>query len=295
MTLLRLSFVLLCCLGSIVTHGQTKIENQVTILVDAFSQSKSMKLDWGYAALIEYEGKRILFDTGNNTEIFAHNLQALQIDLTQIDFVVISHRHGDHTDGLRHLLKVNPRVKIYVPNDEYFGMPTPTIFFRQPVKTLPMHMRYFSGTVPQQVPHGSPWKEASFTVVDSISEVLPGIKLVRNLADGKLFGETPELSLSIQTSQGQVLVVGCSHPGIEKILGSLSAESQPVHLLLGGMHLVTTPPAQIKQLTVALREKWKIANIAPGHCTGEVAFATLQESFKEKYLYAGVGSVIKLP
>ena len=84
---------------------------QITVLYDAFGKTSTMKKDWGFSALIEYGGKRILFDTGNNAEIFAHNVEAKGIDLKQLDFAVVSHRHGDHTSGLNHLLKINPGVK----------------------------------------------------------------------------------------------------------------------------------------------------------------------------------------
>src|SRR5262245_15042805 len=86
---------------------------QITVLYDAFGKTSTMKKDWGFSALIEYGGKRVLFDTGNNAEVFAHNVEAKGIDLRQLDFAVVSHRHGDHTSGLNHLLKVNPAVKIY--------------------------------------------------------------------------------------------------------------------------------------------------------------------------------------
>src|SRR6516165_565412 len=81
---------------------------QITVLYDAFGKTSTMKKDWGFSAYIEYGGKKILFDTGNNAEIFAHNVQAKGIDLTKLDFAIISHRHGDHTSGLNHLLKINP-------------------------------------------------------------------------------------------------------------------------------------------------------------------------------------------
>src|SRR5262245_21581251 len=85
---------------------------QITGLYDAFGNNSTMKKDWGFSALIEHEGKRILFDTGNNADIFAHNVEAKAVDLRQLDFAIVSHRHGDHTSGLNHLLKINPTVKI---------------------------------------------------------------------------------------------------------------------------------------------------------------------------------------
>jgi 7,8-dihydropterin-6-yl-methyl-4-(beta-D-ribofuranosyl)aminobenzene 5'-phosphate synthase len=73
-------------------------------------------MDWGFAALIEYAGKRILFDTGNNAKTFEHNVNELGVDLKRLDAVVISHRHGDHTSGLNHLLQVTPPRKSTRPS-----------------------------------------------------------------------------------------------------------------------------------------------------------------------------------
>lgn len=81
---------------------------QITILYDAFGKAPDMQKDWGYAALVEYGDKRILFDTGNNPDILAQNAKAKGIDLSKLDFVVMSHRHGDHMGGLTYVLKLNP-------------------------------------------------------------------------------------------------------------------------------------------------------------------------------------------
>jgi 7,8-dihydropterin-6-yl-methyl-4-(beta-D-ribofuranosyl)aminobenzene 5'-phosphate synthase len=198
--------------------------NRVTILVDAFGKPSELKMDWGFSAFVEHGGKRILFDTGNNAEIFARNVKALGVDLTRLDFVVISHRHGDHTDGLRHLLKVNPKVKIYAPNDEHFGGPTPPQFYRRGAASLPPHMRYFGGVPPEDVPHGSVWAGANIERVSRVTEIAPGIKLIPT-GSQEPGAPLPELSLSVRTTKGQVLLVGCSHPGVENILASSSAGS----------------------------------------------------------------------
>ena len=90
-------------------------ENRITILYDAFGKDASMRKDWGFSALVEIAGKRILFDTGDDRDIFAANVKAKNVDLTKLDFVVLSHRHGDHMAGLAHVLSVNPTVKITRP------------------------------------------------------------------------------------------------------------------------------------------------------------------------------------
>src|SRR5215471_21847475 len=104
--------------GAPSAHAQPSAA-QITVLYDAFGQTSAMRKDWGFSAYIEYGGKRILFDTGNSAEIFAHNVAAKAVDLTKLDFAVISHRHGDHTSGLNHLLNVNPKVNIYVPQENF--------------------------------------------------------------------------------------------------------------------------------------------------------------------------------
>ncbi|CAN5632480.1 MBL fold metallo-hydrolase [soil metagenome] len=267
---------------------------RVTVLVDAFGDRADLRMDWGYSALIEHSGKRILFDTGNDSDLFRHNVETLGIDLGNLDFVVISHRHGDHTDGLHYLLDINPDVKVYVPNDEYFGGPTPRVFFARSVETLPTRMRYFDGSAPDPLPHGSPWKRANLHRVDAALEIAPGIRVVRNISSGGSFTETPELSLVLDTPEGQVLVVGCSHPGIERILESVQAQTRPVRLLIGGLHWVTTPDSAVERLALSLADAWNVQSVAPGHCTGELGFAVLNRLFGRRYLYAGLGTVITL-
>ena len=128
----RLSLAVLLGLAGSATVATTSAtadqgKGQITVLYDAFGKTAAMKKDWGFSVLVEYGGKRILFDTGNDLEIFAHNVNAKNVDLTKLDFVVISHRHGDHTSGLNHLLTVNPDVPIYVPKENFgvFGAALP--------------------------------------------------------------------------------------------------------------------------------------------------------------------------
>lgn len=290
-------FRLICCLLlGLGSFGSARAGGQATILYDAFGNVENLKKDWGFSVLIEYSGKKILFDTGNNAKIFADNAKAMRVNLKDLDFVVISHRHGDHTSGLNYLLKVNPKVKIYVPTELFgvFGSTLPKGFYKT-VDTLPNSMRYFDGAEPEGFASGSPWGEANFVSVDSPAEVAPGIFLIPTVSNVKGTLELRELTLAINTPLGMVLVVGCSHPGVEEILNSTSAVNPHVHVLLGGLHLVKTPDAEIERLAHALHDKWKIDRIAPGHCTGEPAFAKLKQVFGNSYLYAGLGSRVDIP
>src|SRR6185436_4385383 len=112
--------------------------NRVTILYDAFGENSALTKDWAFAALVEYRGLRILFDTGNNPQVFAHDVAAAGIDLGHLDFAIVSHRHLDHAAGLSHLLAINPGVRIYVPKEVFgsFGSSLPSDFYRKQ-ETLP--------------------------------------------------------------------------------------------------------------------------------------------------------------
>src|SRR5215470_3651993 len=111
--------LLLFVFSALTSFSGADAADRVTILYDAFSDSDTLTKDWGFSALVEHDGKRILFDTGNNAEIFARNVKTLNVDLAKLDFVVISHRHADHTTGLKYLLSVKPRVLIYAPMEPF--------------------------------------------------------------------------------------------------------------------------------------------------------------------------------
>ena len=269
---------------------------QITVLYDAFGNTATMTKDWGFAALVEYGGKRILFDTGNNAEIFAHNVEAKGIDLKQLDFAVVSHRHGDHTSGLNHLLKVNPKVKIYAPQENFgiFGAALPGTFYRRD-NSLPTDMRYFDGKPPDTLRFGTPWPEADFTWITKTTEVAPGFYLILLNGTWGVDLEVKEISLAIDTPDGIVLIVGCSHPTIEKIVeAAKNTTNKPIHLVLGGTHLLPAKDDQITSIALSLRDAWGVRYIAPVHCTGEPAFAILKETFGERYVYAGLGTTVLL-
>jgi 7,8-dihydropterin-6-yl-methyl-4-(beta-D-ribofuranosyl)aminobenzene 5'-phosphate synthase len=269
---------------------------EITILYDAFGMTSTMQKDWGFAAFIEYGGKRILFDTGNNAEIFAHNARAKGIDLADLDFAVVSHRHGDHTSGLQHLIDVNPEVKIYVPKENFgvFGAALPGSFYKRD-ESLPAEMRYFDGQPPETLRFGSAWPQGDFTWITETTEVAPGFHLILLKGSWGVDLDVMELSLAIETPDGIVLIVGCSHPTVEKIVeAASSAIDQPIHLVLGGTHLLPANPDEVRRIATALRDDWNVAWIAPAHCTGELAFSILKESFGERYLYAGLGTTLEL-
>lgn len=268
---------------------------QITVLYDAFGKASAMQKDWGYAALVESGGKRILFDTGNNPEVLAKNVKTKGIDLSTLDFVVMSHRHGDHMGGMSYLLQVNPRVRIYAPKEGFgvYGADLPSTFYRKDT-SLPPEERYYDGAPPAVMRFGAAWPGANFQLIDKHTEIAPGIHLIALVSDKPGTLELRELSLAINTPEGIVLVVGCSHPGIDKIVEAATAINPRIHLIAGGFHLVVSQDPDIEKIVLSLHDTFKVAYVAPGHCTGEPTFTALRKAFGSRYLYAGLGTTFAL-
>ncbi len=303
--MLAQSRLVCCCAALILLLGGAAISSatptatdtaRITVIYDAFGNSPGTQRDWGYAALVEYGGKRILFDTGNNPDVLAQNVKAKNIDLSSLDFVVMSHRHGDHMGGLTYVLKINPHVRIYAPKEGLggvYGSDPPSSFYRKDA-SLPVEQRYYAGTPPDVIRFGSAWPGANFQLVDKNIEIAPGVSLITLVSDKPGTLELRELSLAINTPDGLVLVVGCSHPGIDKIVQAATAINPRIHLVAGGLHLVVANDQDIQKAVVALHDTFKVEYIAPGHCTGEPAFGALKQAYGDHYLYAGLGTSIPL-
>jgi 7,8-dihydropterin-6-yl-methyl-4-(beta-D-ribofuranosyl)aminobenzene 5'-phosphate synthase len=266
---------------------------RITVLYDAFGKPSAMKKDWGYAALIEYQGKRILFDTGNDAGVLEQNAKASGVDLSRLDFVVMSHRHGDHMGGMSYLLRVNPKVAIYAPKEGFgiYGADLPSSFYRKD-EALPPEQRYFDGAPPEVMRFGSAWPSAHFTLIAQDTEIAPGIHLIALVSDKPGTLELRELSLAIETPAGMVLVVGCAHPGIDRIVAAAARIDNRILLVAGGLHLVVAQDPEIERIVRALHDTYQVGFIAPGHCTGEATFKALLRAFGERNIYAGLGTRI---
>jgi 7,8-dihydropterin-6-yl-methyl-4-(beta-D-ribofuranosyl)aminobenzene 5'-phosphate synthase len=297
-------FVLMAAIGSAwllsscATTSPTSAATEtarITVLYDAFGQDAAMTKDWGYAALVEINGKRILFDTGDDPAILAKNVKAKGVDLTKLDFVVLSHRHSDHVSGFSYLLSVNPKVKIYAPKEGFgiFGSDLPSKFYRKD-EALPAEMRYYGGTPPEIMKFGTVFPGANIQLIDKTTELVPGITLIALVSDAPGTKELKELSLAINTADGIVLVVACSHPGIESIVAEAAKINPHIHFIAGGFHLVVAQDPAIEKVATTLHDTYKVDYIAPGHCTGEPTFAALQRTFGNHYLYAGLGTTLNL-
>jgi 7,8-dihydropterin-6-yl-methyl-4-(beta-D-ribofuranosyl)aminobenzene 5'-phosphate synthase len=289
-------FIVAAFLLALAPSSEAAEAKRITNLYDAFGvPSTTLVKDWGFAAFIEYGGKRILFDTGNHADTFERNVAALGVDLKKLDAVVISHRHGDHTSGLIYVLKVNPGVTIYAPQEgAFFNAPLPRDFLQHRPE-LPISLQYFEGKEPARWTTGSPWQDANFKIVTETTEIFPGFYVLTVASQKPGTVEMNELSLAVRTPKGLAIIVGCSHPGVEKILEQAAKVDARLYTVIGGFHLVRTSEGEIRRVARLLRDALKVERAAPAHCTSEPGFAVFRELFGQRFDEAGLGAVIALP
>ena len=230
---------------------------QITVLYDAFGKTSTMQKDWGYAALVEYGGKRILFDTGNNPDILAQNARAKGVDLAKLDFVVMSHRHGDHMGGMAYLLSVNPKVKIYAPKEGFgvYGGDLPSAFIAGRVAAA--EQRYCDGAPPRRCAAARPGPART----SSSSTDHPD--RAGNPSDSRCPTSPERLSCascrsrSIRPTAWEV--VGCSHPASTDHSRPRRAAPR-INLVAGGFHLVVAKDDEIDKIAATLRDtRWAVA------------------------------------
>jgi 7,8-dihydropterin-6-yl-methyl-4-(beta-D-ribofuranosyl)aminobenzene 5'-phosphate synthase len=209
---------------------------RVTIIYDNTSLREDLRADWGFSALIEARGRRILFDTGARGDVLLGNMRVLGLDPKSIEEVFISHPHADHMGGLSDLLRINP-VRVVVP---------------------------YSSPAPGGV---------EVLRVEKPEEIHPGI-----YSTGELSGI--EQSMAVDSGFGIVVISGCAHPGVGRILDVVSRLGV-VKGLIGGLHGFSDLE-RIKDLEL----------ICPAHCT--LHRSEIMRRFPDKCLVGGAGRVIEI-
>jgi 7,8-dihydropterin-6-yl-methyl-4-(beta-D-ribofuranosyl)aminobenzene 5'-phosphate synthase len=293
-------------LGGVPAFGQ---EVSIINLYDAFGHEKEgVTFDWGFSALIRYNGKTILFDAGNSGDTLAGNADALGVDLRKVDLAILSHRDNDHASGFDYLLKIDPEVDLYLPHDDILGAPFEWTLPKSP-SGVPPEQAYFQGQEGATIyDPGDRFLHEGTEFIDSTKEIAPGIFLIPTHA--KLTGEfskyppndketrywgLPELSLALLTNEGVVVVVGCSHSGVENIVAKVKDDlKQDIALVIGGFHLLPYGAEKITQVAKTLKGNLGVRRVAPAHCTGNLAFKIFSEIYGDDYMFAGLGSKVSL-
>jgi 7,8-dihydropterin-6-yl-methyl-4-(beta-D-ribofuranosyl)aminobenzene 5'-phosphate synthase len=263
--------------------------------------------EWGYSALVEVDGRKILYDTGLSPDMALKNAKALNIDLSDVEDVVLSHNHYDHVGGLmvlrRELSKTNPRAMsrvhvgagIFEPRlneagqdqnglrlikAEYLATGGTFVMHDKPTELLPGV--WFTGPVPRPNPEKN-WS--------------PGLSLAG--AQGRTEDNVPEDSaLLFDTDGGMVILTGCAHAGIVNI--SEYARSilgpKPIVAVMGGLHLFSASD-QTLAWTGAKLKSYDVQSLLAGHCTGIEATFRLRDSLgltRKTAVVSAVGSSFTL-
>lgn len=297
-------------------------EGTITNLYDAFSRDSTLRKDFGFSCILKHGGKTILFDAGGNADIFKYNVQKLAIDLTLVDAVIVSHGHFDHLNGIDYVLKVNPGVKIYMPYDIFWGAPVPfdaTGPDTAAAQGLPREMQYFDGGPTKfMINQSGRFWGANVEYVKTAREIFPGMTLIatnspylgyfsgypnKSFVEGQFqeddhshykYTNLPELSLALRTDEGQVLIVGCSHSGVERIVEETKkVTGDKIELVCGGFHLIPFDKTKIEAIANYLKKDLGVRRVAPAHCTGHLAFKILKDLYGTEYLYEGLGETIR--
>ncbi|MBN1872848.1 MAG: MBL fold metallo-hydrolase [Anaerolineae bacterium] len=257
--------------GALPALTRPRQDLHLTIIYDnvppAINDSR-LRAEWGFAAWLEYGDQVVLFDTGGDSQVLLANMEALGLDPQAIDVIVLSHEHGDHTEGLWGLLALGIKPPIYLP-------------------------ARFSTSFKQRA--------RAYTEVVEMSdsqEILPGLHTT-----GQMGTSIIEQGLVIETPLGLVVLTGCAHPGIVQIVrraqeilpGEIAGDpTRAIAWVVGGFHLMEATSGQIRNIMADLRALG-VQRLTATHCTGESAIAAFAADYADYYVSGGVGRVISLP
>jgi 7,8-dihydropterin-6-yl-methyl-4-(beta-D-ribofuranosyl)aminobenzene 5'-phosphate synthase len=254
---------LICSLFLLVTISEVVSAAEsvcLTILYDNYLYNESLQTAWGFACLIEVGARTILFDTGGDAETLLSNMAALKINPQQIEIVVLSHVHGDHTGGLFSLLELNNALTVYLPT----SFPKD---FKERVKTY----------------------GASVVEVQGPTEIIPGVWSTGEMGTG-----IKEQALVVQSPKGLLVVTGCAHPGVvDMVKRAKEITGDKIHLVVGGFHMAGMSQKQIQEVIKSFQELG-VEEVAPCHCSGDLTRQLFHEAYGDAFYPAGVGWSIEL-
>lgn len=269
---------------------------RITTLIEN-TAPEGLIAEWGLSLYIECGGKRVLLDAGT-TSAFADNAKKLGVDLSKVDFAVLSHAHYDHSGGLDAFCDLNSDAPIYIRSS-----------VRENCYSQAEDMRKYIG-----VQRGLLKKRADrFVRVDGDHVVSPGIVLVpHKQADMRDRGRRAKMcvrkwwfyrpddfshehSLVFDLPSGLVIFNSCSHGGVDAILDEVARTfpGKPIRAMIGGFHLFRMTDRQVHGLAQRLK-KAGAPHLYTGHCTGERAVEILSETMPGRVHKLETGLVFEL-
>ncbi|MFA7074714.1 MAG: MBL fold metallo-hydrolase [Endomicrobiaceae bacterium] len=226
---------------------------KVKLIAEGSTKWERFVRNWGLSFLI---GEDVLFDAFGKPKIFMENIKKLNIDISKLKHIIISHEHWDHTSGLWDVLKINNKVKVYVCKNTDKNI-------KEKVKSYGAEL---------------------IEIDDKEYEVKPGLfSLGQMTKDGIMY----EQSVCMKTEKGLIVITGCAHQGTLQIINrTKQLFKEDIYAFIGGFHLKDSNLGDIKGIV----EKLKLENIkyfVPMHCTGKKAV----ELFKEKLNIASLKDI----
>jgi len=230
----------------------------VRVIYDNYAWVDSLTADWGYSIVIEGLAKTILFDTGTKPDIFASNFRKMGLDASEIDFLVLSHDHGDHTGGISSFVKMKTDIPVIIPHSF-------TKAFMKRMESL--------GLKPILV------KEPAMICEDLYTS-------------GEFDFPIAEQALVLDTKQGLVVMTGCSHPGIVEMLKEIKTSfNKNIYMVFGGFHLLEKSEEEMDVIISAMKALG-VVKCGATHCTGDKQIKMFRDAFGENYFDLGAGNII---
>jgi 7,8-dihydropterin-6-yl-methyl-4-(beta-D-ribofuranosyl)aminobenzene 5'-phosphate synthase len=232
----------------------------IRVLYDNYVFDKACGSDWGFACLISGTEKTILFDTGAKGDLLLANFGKMKLRPADVELVVISHNHGDHTGGLLPFLAKNEHVGVYLT------AATPESFVKE-----------------------AKARAASVSVVTKLVEICKGVYVVGPLGDRII-----EQALVVETKKGLVIITGCSHPGVVAIAKKAKEVlGREIFMVLGGTHLLNHSDEDLQRVVDDIKGLG-VQKVGATHCSGDKAIAKMKEAFGDGFVTMGVGRVIEV-
>jgi 7,8-dihydropterin-6-yl-methyl-4-(beta-D-ribofuranosyl)aminobenzene 5'-phosphate synthase len=233
----------------------------LTIVYDNNAGGAGLTPAWGFACFIRGLEKTILFDTGGDGRTLTANMRQLGLSARDVDAIVLSHAHGDHTGGLSAALHAAGDVPIYLSGG-------------------------FDSSFEQQLRRYG----AEPVVAEDSTRVCDGA-----VTTGTLDGGVEEHGLCVRTEQGWVLLTGCAHPGVDRLAEAAEeVTGGPLRLVVGGFHMGGYSDRQVRGVIEAFRGLG-VQQVAPCHCTGSAARGIFASEYGDDYVDAHVGTELRLP
>ena len=251
-----------------------------TVLSDNRSSNPALETEHGLSILLTTERHKILLDTGAS-DLFIRNAELLGIDLSDVDYVFISHGHSDHAGGLRYILEHNRQAKVIVSPDAMNG-----------------HFFSKRGNLHSITAEWPEIDEDRLILIDQTCEVAEGLHVIAHILQNH---PTPKgnQNLYVQNADGEyihddfrhelalyidgLLFTGCAHSGLENIL---AACPWPVHTVVGGFHLLDGQETEEELAALAQRLKINYPNTQfyTSHCTGDNVFEVMKGVMGEQLI-----------